>query len=142
MKNLEKDAERINVEDLGRVPNLPHRSWVRGCKLELVDAQAYATDFQGGKVLYVLVVVTFPDGVAITDRLFLSTLVRAINAPGIYDYAKGTANKLVRSFVNWSDALKALVDKTMVVSEVRVHTLHTPMGEARTTNIYDLDIVK
>lgn len=144
MKNFKDgDARSINAEDLGRVPNLPHRIWVQGCKLEMQSTQVFSTNFQGQPVLFVLVTVTFPDGVTLTDRLFLSTLVRAINAPGIYDYAKGTANELVRSFVNWSDALKALMGKTMVVNDVRAHTLQVnSLGEVRTSNIYDLDIVE
>ena len=106
------------------------------------STDVYSTDFQGRPALFVFVTVTFPDGVILTDRLFLSTLVRAINAPGIYDYAKGTANNVVRTFVNWSDALKHLMGQTMVVNDVRAHTLQTPLGEVRTSNIYDLDIVE
>lgn len=144
MKNFQNgDARSINAEDLGRVPNLPHRIWAHGCKLEMQSTRVFSIDFQGRPALFVLVTVTFPDGVTLTDRLFLSTLVRAINAPGIYDYAKGTANELVRSFVNWSDALKALMGKTMVVSDVRAHTLRAnSLGDVRTSNIFDLDIVQ
>lgn len=143
MKNFKwSPATYVNATDLGCVPSLPHRTWVQGCKLQMQSTDVYSTDFQGRPALFVFVTVTFPDGVILTDRLFLSTLVRAINAPGIYDYAKGTANNVVRTFVNWSDALKHLMGQTMVVNDVRAHTLQTPLGEVRTSNIYDLDIVE
>lgn len=142
MKNFKDgDARSINAEDLGRVPNLPHRIWALGCKLEMQSTQVFSIDFQGQPALFVLVTVTFPDGVTLTDRLFLSTLVRAISAPGIYDYAKGTANEYVRTFVNWSDAIKALMGKTMIITDVRAHTLQVnSLGEVRTTTIYDLGL--
>lgn len=130
------------------IPPTPRRFWEPGCRIGIPEDFAlmvqpiYDRNGGEGRLPFLVVHVTFPDGHVQMDKLFLGTLTRSLRLPdGKVIAAHGTAVDYIRSFVNWADALNALRGKTIKVVDDVEYEIPVPCGDHfRKTHIYGFDI--
>lgn len=151
MKNFIKRAfaEGATVADVSDfacsiIPPTPRRFWEPGCRIGIPEdfVLMVQSTYGKGRLPFLVVHVTFPDGHVQMDKLFLGTLTRYLRLPdGKVIAAHGTAVDYIRSFVNWADALNALRGTTIKVVDDVEYEIPTPCGDClRKTHIYGFNI--
>lgn len=132
-------------------PALPHRPLEVGCTLIIPgDAQVLEQNFPAPDEPdryqpFLPVQVKFPDGMLVCDKLFLASLTRCVqgveDGRRFYDYARGTANQLIRSCEGWRDVLDHIRCRQLKVTDIRTHNVRdTFSGFTRAKSVVDLDL--
>lgn len=130
---------------------LPHRPLEVGCTLIISgDAQVLEQNFSAPDEPdryqpFLPVQVKFPDGMLVCDKLFLASLTRCIqgveDGRRFYDYARGTANQLIRSCEGWRDVLDHIRGRQLKVTDIRTHNVRDAFsGFTRAKSVVDLDL--
>lgn len=148
MNSLRNDMSVTLVADFGGlpVPNI-RRPWEVGCTITVPsDYKVCMQQMPAGNVLpFVPVVVTFPDGDVMVDKLFTGTLVKTACVAGTFVRNRGTVVDRIREFSNWDEAFRyGLAGRTFVVSAIESYEVPAfPHSDGyRRTNIYRFDFVK
>lgn len=139
----------ISVHELGFVPPMPYRPLEAGCVVHITTAplMAQRTCFADGHEVslpYLVVGVDFPDGYHCFDKLFLSTITKAVRPAGTTHlvHTHGTFVDYVRSFIRWEDALPRIQDAVLIVTDVEEYEIVAPDGHTRRTRVYGFDFLK
>lgn len=130
---------------------LPHRPLEVGCTIIIPDdAQVLEQNFSAPDEParyqpFLPVQVKFPDGMLVCDKLFLASLTRCLQGVEdgcrFYDYARGTANQLIRNCKGWRDVLDHIRGLQLKVSDIRTHNVYDNFrGFTHAKSVVDLDL--
>ena len=143
-------ARVANLESVRLNNTLPHRPLEVGCTIILSkDAQVLEQNFAAPDEPdryqpFLPVQVKFPDGMIVYDKLFLASLTRCVqgveDGRRFYDYARGTANQLIRDCESWRAVLDLIRGHRLKVTDIRTHNVHDNFrGFTLAKSVVDLD---
>lgn len=148
---LAEGCQVVNLADVHFNVALPFRPWEVGCTIHIPQTISpmqinLGSDEMSRYAVFIPVQIEYPDGMVVTDKLFLGTLNKCLQGfdeanKRFYDYANGTANQLLRNCNSWQEFFSAVSGRSLRVAAVRTHNVRDHFNNfTLTKSVYDLDL--